>query len=97
MLSLFSALSEEYIDFGLGVNLTIYKKHCIKNMIMEILYFFILEPMFINLIQNLLKINFQKKILNYCDKKEDLSKILSKDNQHQTEIILYRDIARNTD
>ncbi len=65
MFSKFSALGEGYIDFKKGLDPSIKnRKSLLKNVIIKILYFFILELIFINLIQDFLKIKMQKKALN---------------------------------
>lgn len=56
MFSQFSTLIEEYSDFGMGLHL-IKHKHCINNIIIKILYFFTRIQIFINLIQDFLRIN----------------------------------------
>ncbi|WP_215536608.1 class I SAM-dependent DNA methyltransferase [Borreliella bavariensis] len=97
MFNSFSVLSEEYIDFGLGLNLTIhkslYKEYNNENFI------FLYSGANIHQFDSRFfkdKSAKENSKLLWIDK-EDLSKILSKDSQHQTERILYRDIARNTD
>ncbi|WP_420025276.1 Eco57I restriction-modification methylase domain-containing protein (plasmid) [Borreliella yangtzensis] len=97
MFNQFSALSQEYIDFGVGLNLTkykaLYKEYNNENFI------------FLYSGANIYQFNsrfFEDKSEKESSKllwigKEDFKKILTKDNQHRTERILYRDIARNTD
>ncbi|SCW42558.1 Type II restriction/modification system, DNA methylase subunit YeeA, partial [Borreliella japonica] len=96
MFSQFSVLSQEYIDFGVGLNLTkykaLYKEYNNKNF------------MFLYSGANIHQFNsrfFEDKGAKESSKllwidKEDFKKILTEDNQHQTERILYRDIASNT-
>ncbi|WP_151074396.1 class I SAM-dependent DNA methyltransferase [Borreliella turdi] len=96
MFSSFSILSEKYIDFGGGLHLTkyktFYKEYNNENFI------------FLYSGANIHQFNsrfFKDKSAKGSSKllwidKKDLEKILSKDNQHQTERILYRDIASNT-
>ncbi|WP_215537563.1 class I SAM-dependent DNA methyltransferase [Borreliella bavariensis] len=93
----FSILSEEYIDFGFGLNLTknkaLLKESNNKNFI------------FLYSGANIHQFNsrfFENKDAKENSKllwidKEDLEKILTKDNQCQTERVFYRAIARNTD
>ncbi|WP_418457434.1 Eco57I restriction-modification methylase domain-containing protein [Borreliella andersonii] len=95
--SQFSVLSKEYIDFGVGLNLTkhkaLYREYNNENFI------------FLYSGANIHQFNsrfFEDKDakesfkLLWIDKK-DLEKVLTKDNQYQTERVFYRDIARNTD
>ncbi|WP_215539747.1 class I SAM-dependent DNA methyltransferase [Borreliella bavariensis] len=96
MFNSFSVLSKEYIDFGLGLNLTIhkslYKEYNNENFI------FLYSGANIHQFDSRFfkdKSAKENSKLLWIDK-EELSKILSKDSQHQTERILYRDIASNT-
>ncbi|WP_215538164.1 class I SAM-dependent DNA methyltransferase [Borreliella bavariensis] len=95
MFNSFSVLSKEYIDFGLGLNLTIhkslYKEYNNENFI------FLYSGANIHQFDSRFfkdKSAKENSKLLWIDK-EELSKILSKDSQHQTERILYRDIASN--
>ncbi|WNZ72159.1 class I SAM-dependent DNA methyltransferase (plasmid) [Borreliella garinii] len=93
----FNILCEEYIDFGVGLNLTkykaLYKEYNNKNFV------------FLYSGANIHQFNsrfFEDKYAKESSKllwidKEDLEKVLTKENQYQTERILYRRIARNTD
>ncbi|WP_215537943.1 class I SAM-dependent DNA methyltransferase [Borreliella bavariensis] len=95
MFNSFSVLSKEYIDFRLGLNLTIhkslYKEYNNENFI------FLYSGANIHQFDSRFfkdKSAKENSKLLWIDK-EELSKILSKDSQHQTERILYRDIASN--
>ncbi|WP_418906499.1 Eco57I restriction-modification methylase domain-containing protein (plasmid) [Borreliella turdi] len=97
MFSSFSILSEKYIDFRGGLHLTkyktFYKEYNNKN--------FIFLYCGANIYQ------FNSRFFEYKDAKEsskllwidkkDLEKVLTKENQYQTERVFYRAIARNTD
>ncbi|ABH02205.1 type I restriction enzyme R N terminus family protein (plasmid) [Borreliella afzelii PKo] len=97
MFNSFSVLREEYIDFGVGLNLTIhkalYKEYNNKNFV------------FLYSGANIHQFNsrfFENKDAKESSKffwidKEDLEKILAKDDRHQTKRVFYRAIARNTD
>ncbi|SCW42235.1 hypothetical protein SAMN02983004_01053, partial [Borreliella japonica] len=96
MFSQFSVLSEEYIDFGVGLNLTnykaLYKEYNNKNFI------------FLYQGANIHQFNsrfFEDKGAKESSKllwidKEGLEKVLTEDNEHPNERIIYRKIARNT-
>ncbi|WP_418905170.1 Eco57I restriction-modification methylase domain-containing protein (plasmid) [Borreliella finlandensis] len=98
MFSQFSVLSQEYIDFKIGLNPSI--KNC-KSLLKEYN-----NENFIFLYSgaNIHQFNsrfFKDKDAKKSSKllwidKEDLKKVLAKDNQHPTERICYRDIASNT-
>ncbi|MBB6208503.1 class I SAM-dependent DNA methyltransferase [Borreliella lanei] len=95
--SQFSTLSEEYIDFKQGLNLTIYKafykEYNNENFI------------FLYSGSNIHQFNsrfFEDKDAKESSKllwidKKNLEKALTKDNHFQTERVFYRGIARNTD
>ncbi|WP_418905335.1 Eco57I restriction-modification methylase domain-containing protein (plasmid) [Borreliella turdi] len=97
MFSSFSILSEKYIDFRGGLHLTkyktFYKEYNNEN--------FIFLYCGANIYQ------FNSRFFEYKDAKEsskllwidkkDLEKVLTKENQYQTERVFYRAIARNTD
>ncbi len=97
MFGQFSTLSKEYIDFKEGLHLTkykaLYKEYSNENFI------------FLYSGANIHQFNsrfFKDKAAKESSKllwidKEDLEKVLTKDDRHQTERILYRRIARNTD
>ncbi|WP_417903168.1 Eco57I restriction-modification methylase domain-containing protein (plasmid) [Borreliella andersonii] len=96
MFSHFSVLSEEYIDFRFGLNLTknkaLLKEYNNENFI------------FLYSGSNIHQFNsrfFENKNAKESSKllwidKEDLKKVLTKDNQYQTERVFYRAIASNT-
>ncbi|MGF7101843.1 type II restriction/modification system DNA methylase subunit YeeA [Borreliella kurtenbachii] len=96
MFNQFSTLSQEYIDFGVGLNLTkykaLYKEYNDKNFV------------FLYSGANIHQFNsrfFEDKDAKESSKllwiyKEDLKKALAKDNQHHPERVCYRDIASNT-
>ncbi|WP_420025401.1 Eco57I restriction-modification methylase domain-containing protein [Borreliella valaisiana] len=99
MFSQFSVFSEEYIDFKKGLDLSIKnRKSLLKEYDNE-------NFIFLYCGANIHQFNsrfFEDKDAKESSKllwidKEDLEKILTKDNQHQTERVFYRDIARNTD
>ncbi|APS99240.1 type I restriction endonuclease subunit R (plasmid) [Borreliella mayonii] len=95
--SQFSTLSEEYVDFKQGLNLTnykaFYKEYNNENFI------------FLYSGSNVHQFNsrfFEDKDAKESSKllwidKKDLEKALTKDNHFQTERVFYRGIARNTD
>ncbi|MCD2386077.1 class I SAM-dependent DNA methyltransferase [Borreliella burgdorferi] len=97
MFSKFSTLSEEYINFGVGLNLTKYKTLC-KEYNNE-------NFIFLYSGANIHQFNsrfFEDKDAKESSKllwidKDDFQKVSTKDNQYQIEKILYRRIARNTD
>ncbi|WP_418457406.1 Eco57I restriction-modification methylase domain-containing protein [Borreliella andersonii] len=96
MFSHFSVLSEEYIDFRFGLNLTknkaLLKEYNNENFI------------FLYSGSNIHQFNskfFENKDAKESSKllwidKEALEKVLTKDNQYQTERVFYRAIASNT-
>ncbi len=96
MFSQFNTLSEEYIDFIGGLHLTKYKS-LLKEYNNE-------NFIFLYSGANIHQFNsrfFEDKDAKESSKllwidKEDLKKVLTKDNQHNTERVCYRDIASNT-
>ncbi len=99
MFGRFSILSEEYINFTRGLNIStnnckfLLKEYNDENFI------------FLYSGANIHRFNsrfFENKYAKESSKllwidKEDFKKVLAKDNQYQAERILYRDIARNID
>ncbi len=99
MFSQFSVFSEEYIDFKKGLDTSIKnRKSLLKEYDNE-------NFIFLYCGANIHQFNsrfFENKNAKESSKffwidKEDLEKILAENNQHQTERIFYRAIARNTD
>ncbi|WP_418906248.1 Eco57I restriction-modification methylase domain-containing protein (plasmid) [Borreliella tanukii] len=99
MFSQFSVFSEEYINFKKGLDPSIKnRKSLLKEYDNE-------NFIFLYCGANIHQFNsrfFEDKDAKESSKflwieKEDLEKILTKDNQCQTERVFYRDIARNTD
>ncbi|MDO7273026.1 class I SAM-dependent DNA methyltransferase, partial [Borreliella burgdorferi] len=96
MFSQFNTLSEKYIDFIGGLHLTKYKS-LLKEYNNE-------NFIFLYSGANIHQFNsrfFEDKDAKESSKllwidKEDLKKVLTKDNQHHTERVCYRDIASNT-
>ncbi|MCD2398396.1 class I SAM-dependent DNA methyltransferase [Borreliella burgdorferi] len=96
MFSQFNTLSEKYIDFIGGLHLTKYKS-LLKEYNNE-------NFIFLYSGANIHQFNsrfFEDKDAKESSKllwidKEDLKKVLTKDNQHQTERVFYREIASNT-
>ncbi len=96
MFSQFSTLSKEYIDFGGGLHLTKYKA----------LYEEYNNENFIFLYSGANIHQFNSRFFEHKDAKEsskffwidkeDLKKVLTKDNQYQTYVRTYRRIASNT-
>uniref|UniRef100_UPI003B20E933 Eco57I restriction-modification methylase domain-containing protein n=1 Tax=Borreliella tanukii TaxID=56146 RepID=UPI003B20E933 len=96
MFSQFSLLSEEYIDFGGGLHLTkykaLYKEYNNKNFI------FLYSGANIHQFDSIFfedKSAKENSKLLWIDK-EDLEKVLTKDNKCRNERIIYRKIASNT-
>ncbi|ACN55470.1 type I restriction enzyme r protein (plasmid) [Borreliella burgdorferi WI91-23] len=97
MFNQFTALSQKYIDFGVGLNLTkykaLYKEYNNKDFVF--LYSGANIHQFNSRFFEDRSAKKSSKLL-WIDKK-DLEKVLTRDSQCQTERVFYRKIARNTD
>ncbi|WP_418905526.1 Eco57I restriction-modification methylase domain-containing protein [Borreliella japonica] len=99
MFSRFSTLSEEYIDFTRGLNTSINnRKSLLKTYNNENFIFLYSGANIYQLNSRFFASDDAKESskLLWIDK-EDLEKVLTKDDQYKTERVFYRDIARNTD
>ncbi|WP_210369440.1 class I SAM-dependent DNA methyltransferase, partial [Borreliella garinii] len=94
-----SILNAEYIDFKKGLNLSIKNRKSLLKEYNNKKFIFLYSGANIHQFNSKF---FEDKAAKKSSKllwidKEDLEKILTKDNQCQTERVFYRDIARNTD
>ncbi|WP_215541074.1 class I SAM-dependent DNA methyltransferase [Borreliella bavariensis] len=99
MFSQFGVFSEEYIDFQKGVDPSINNRKSLLKEYNDENFIFLYSGANIHQFNSRFFICDDAKErakLLWIDK-EDLKKILTKDNQCQTERVFYRDIARNTD
>ncbi|AJY73058.1 class I SAM-dependent DNA methyltransferase [Borreliella afzelii] len=97
--SQFSVLNQEYIDFKRGLNTSINNRKSLLREYNDKNFIFLYSGANIH--------QFNSRFFTCDDAKEsskllwidkkDLEKILTKDDQYQTERVFYRDIARNTD
>ncbi|WP_419261170.1 Eco57I restriction-modification methylase domain-containing protein [Borreliella afzelii] len=98
MFSRFSTLSKEYIDFTRGLNSSVNNHKFLLKEYNDENFIFLYSGANIHQFNSRFFENKdakEKYKLLWIDK-EDLEKVLTKDNQYQTERIFYRDIARNT-
>lgn len=94
-----SILNAEYIEFKKGLNLSIKNRKSLLKEYNNKKFIFLYSGANIHQFDSRF---FEDKAAKKSSKllwidKEDLEKVLTKDNQCQTERVFYRDIARNTD
>ncbi|MBB6043456.1 Eco57I restriction-modification methylase domain-containing protein (plasmid) [Borreliella yangtzensis] len=98
MFNQFSTLSQEYIDFKRGLNPSVKNRKSLVKEYSGKNFIFLYSGANIHQFNSRFfedKSSKESSKLLWIDK-EDLAKVLTEKNKHQTERILYRDIASNT-